>query len=108
MERDRTPWQALADLPGDLVAAVQLSDGPAERPANYGWATRHDRLVPGDGAMALTNMVDTLRGIGASCPLTLEVFNDRAVAEFGPVGYATRLADATRRTLAIQRSHMPE
>lgn len=93
----RTTIADLAALPGALVAAVQLNDGPAERPADFAHATRYERLAPGDGTFDLATFVATLDAIGCDAPLGIEVFNATLLAEYGPHELARRLAAAVRR-----------
>jgi sugar phosphate isomerase/epimerase len=93
----RSTIDDLAALPGSLVAAVQLNDGPAERPADFAYATRYARLAPGDGTFALAKFVQTLDAIGCEAPLGIEVFNATLLDEYGPQGLARHLAAAVRR-----------
>ena len=93
----RTTLDDLAALPGSLVAAVQLNDGPAERPADFAYATRYARLAPGDGTFDLPAFLGTLDTIGCTAPLGIEVFNAPMLEELGPLEMARRLAGAVRR-----------
>ena len=93
----RTTIADLAALPGALVAAVQLNDGPAERPADFAHATRYARLAPGDGTFDLATFVNTLDAIGSVAPLGIEVFNATLLEAYGAQGLARRLAGAVRR-----------
>jgi sugar phosphate isomerase/epimerase len=93
----RTTLDDLAALPGSLVAAVQLNDGPPERPADFAYATRYARLAPGDGTFDLPAFLGTLDAIGCTAPLGIEVFNAPMLEELGPLEMARRLAGAVRR-----------
>jgi sugar phosphate isomerase/epimerase len=86
----------LAAAPGDRILAVQVSDGPTERPRPYAEATRHRRLVPGEGTADLAATVAALRQAGCRVPLTVEVFSDQLAVELGPVAFARRVAAAVR------------
>jgi sugar phosphate isomerase/epimerase len=92
----------LRAIPGDRVLAIQLDDAPAERERKLMSATLHERLLPGDGAIDLTEMLGALRDIGAAAPIGVEVFSDSLHA-LGPFEAAQRAADATRAVLATVR-----
>jgi sugar phosphate isomerase/epimerase len=92
----RSSPEDLAAVPGALVTATQLNDGPAERPADFAYATRYARLAPGDGSFDLAAFVATLDAIGSPAPLGIEVFNAPLVEQYGPAGLARRLADSVR------------
>jgi sugar phosphate isomerase/epimerase len=92
----RSTLDDLAAVPGPLVTAVQMNDGPAERPADFAHATRYARLAPGDGEFDLAAFVRTLDAIGAPAPLGIEVFNAPLLAELGPGALARRLARSVR------------
>ncbi|MCY4193138.1 MAG: sugar phosphate isomerase/epimerase [bacterium] len=90
----------LAAIPGHLIGAIQLNDAPSEPHEDLGWATRHLRCVPGEGAMDLPGALRTVRSAGCLAPITLEVFDSARLQALGPVGFARLLGDATRRLLA--------
>jgi sugar phosphate isomerase/epimerase len=91
---------ALAAVPGDLVAAVQLNDVAAERPADIVDASLHHRLPPGEGVIGVTDFVRTLHDIESPAPLTIEVFNDELLEANGPHAFAATLADGLRGIVA--------
>ena len=90
----------LASLAGSRVTGVQLCDAPAAEPPDYGWATRHQRVVPGKGAADLQDLLRNLRAIDCRAPLCLEVFDTPRVERIGPVAWARALADSARALLA--------
>jgi sugar phosphate isomerase/epimerase len=96
----------LGELPPDLVAAVQVSDAPGARPDDLRYATRHGRLMPGDGVIDLTGFVRVLRATGSVAPLTVEVLNDELLALHGPEELARRLGRAVRQI--VTASTIPE
>ena len=103
-----TTLDDVAATPGPLLGGVQLCDAPAERPADVPWATRHARLVPGDGAVDLVGLVRALRAAGSPSPLAVEVFHDDLLAALGPERMAVRLGDAVRAIVAAAaRSTVP-
>ena len=89
----------LLAVPGRLVLAIQLDDGPAEAEENLIEATLHNRLVPGEGAFDLRGYLGSLRTIGADAPIGVEVFSDDLHAQ-GATEAARRSAEATRSLLA--------
>lgn len=86
----------LAAVPGASVGTVQLSDAPAERPADYQHATRYHREVPGQGVIDLRGLLRALDDIGSEAPLVVETFNQPLLDRHGVVGYAGLLARAVR------------
>ncbi len=97
--RTGTRTQDLLRVPGALVLAVQVDDGPAEAEANLMDASLHDRLLPGEGAFDLVGYLRALRTIGARAPIGIEVFSDDLHAR-GAAAAARLAADATRAVLA--------
>jgi sugar phosphate isomerase/epimerase len=91
-----TSFDDLRALPGERVLAVQVSDVPAERPADLAHATRRGRLVPGQGVFDWTGFLRILAAIGSSAPLTVEVLNDELAASHAPRDFARQLGDAMR------------
>jgi sugar phosphate isomerase/epimerase len=90
----------LAALPGQRLLGVQVSDAPAERPVRYAWATRHHRLVPGEGVIDLVGLFRLLDVIGSPAPLTLEVFNEELLASGSAAQIALRLGRRMRELQA--------
>ncbi|WP_419919478.1 sugar phosphate isomerase/epimerase family protein [Candidatus Poriferisocius sp.] len=88
-----------ASIPGHLIGAIQLNDAPAEFPTDLGWATRHRRCVPGEGAMDLPGALRIIRDGGCRAPITLEVFDGDRLGALGPGGFARLLGDSARRVL---------
>jgi len=91
-----TSFEDLRALPGDRVLAVQVSDVPAERPADLAFATRRGRLVPGEGVFDWSGFLRILDAIGSRAPLSVEVLNDELAAAHPPRELARRLGDAVR------------
>lgn len=89
LEKLRGPW-------GQQVAVIQVSDGPADSPRRLAWASRHQRLLPGQGAKDPSRWVAALRAAGCRAPLTSEVFNDDMSDQLGPVAFGQRQGDALR------------
>jgi sugar phosphate isomerase/epimerase len=98
--RSDTTLADLAEIPGDRVLGVQLSDATAE-PAYEAITeeTMRARLLPGDGVAHVVEIVQTLDRIGCQAPIGVEVFSDD-LAALDPSDAARRAADATRHVLA--------
>jgi sugar phosphate isomerase/epimerase len=98
--RSTTTLADLAAIPGDRVTAVQLSDATPEPTHEViTEETMHQRLLPGEGAAQVVEIVQTLDAIGCNAPIGVEVFSDELNA-MDPVDAARLVADATRRVLA--------
>jgi sugar phosphate isomerase/epimerase len=90
---------ALRAVPGPRLIGLQLDDGPAAAESNLPIAALHDRLLPGEGELGLTELLCTLREIGAVAPAGVEVFSDDLHA-LAPAEIGRRAGDAARRVLA--------
>jgi sugar phosphate isomerase/epimerase len=86
----------LRSIPGSSILGVQLCDAPAVPETNPLHATLHERLLPGDGELALRTLLADLDATGTDAPLGVEVFSD--VLHALPPGDAGRLAG-----LAVRR-----
>jgi sugar phosphate isomerase/epimerase len=74
---DSCHWHAsgggpLTGFPIERLAMVHLNDAPAKPPREIEDA---DRLLPGHGVIALTELIETLRAAGYRGPWSLETFN---------------------------------
>jgi len=93
----------LAASDGARILGVQLCDAPA-RPVldDLAMDSLHHRLPPGDGVIALVELVRGLDAAGYTGPIGVEVFSDalagRPAAEVGRL-----VGDATRAVLARAR-----
>lgn len=96
--RTETTVEELQKVPGDLVLALQLDDGPAVAEPDLLHATLHHRLLPGEGEFELAAIVGALRAMGCRVPVGVEVFSD-PLHTLGPHQAARRAAQATRRVL---------
>jgi sugar phosphate isomerase/epimerase len=97
--RTGTSAADLLAVPGGLVLAIQVNDGPSEAEENLIEATLHDRLLPGEGEFDLQGYLRSLRTIGADAPIGVEVSSDELHA-LGATEAARRAAEATRSLLA--------
>jgi len=62
-------------IPGDKVFALQLADAPRLTMDTAQWSNHH-RLFPGQGSLAVADLVAAVLAIGYRGPLALEVSND--------------------------------
>jgi sugar phosphate isomerase/epimerase len=74
--RTGTTLEALGDVPGTSILAVQLSDGPLEAESDLLDATLHHRRLPGQGDFDLAGIVAALGDTGTQAPMGIEVFSD--------------------------------
>jgi sugar phosphate isomerase/epimerase len=87
----------LRSVPGTSILGVQLCDAPAVAEANPLHATLHERLLPGEGELALPTLLTDLRATGTTAPLGVEVFSD--VLHALPPEQAGRLAGQSLRAV---------
>ncbi len=92
----------LRAVPGDLVLAVQLDDGPEAAEADLVSATLHERVLPGHGEFDLVGIVRALAATGTTAPTGVEVFSDE-LHRLAPDEAARQAATATRSVLEKAR-----
>jgi sugar phosphate isomerase/epimerase len=74
--RGRPDGALLRSIPGASILGVQLCDAPATPEPDPLHATLHERLLPGEGELALSTLLADLRETGTTAPLGVEVFSD--------------------------------
>ncbi|WP_323101342.1 sugar phosphate isomerase/epimerase and 4-hydroxyphenylpyruvate domain-containing protein [Intrasporangium sp. YIM S08009] len=89
--------QALAGLPGDRIAFVQIADAHGLSMDVLEWS-RHHRCFPGQGVLDVEGLVGAVVEAGYRGPLSLEVFSD-IVREANPRDTAR---DAMRSLLHLE------
>ncbi len=89
----------LAQLPGERIFGLQLSDAPARPPADLMTETITARRLPGDGGLPLAAALRQLAEVGCRAPAGVEVFSSE-LAQLEPRQLARRAARATRRLLS--------
>ena len=68
----------VADAPSDMILFGQISDGPETVPAScLEVEASTDRLLPGDGSFDIAGFV---RALPASCPVSVEIPRNAAIA----------------------------
>jgi 2-keto-myo-inositol isomerase len=105
---DSCHWHAsgsasLEAYPVERLAMVHLNDAPAKQPARIEDA---DRVLPGDGVIALPRLVVELRARGFGGPWSLETFNP-AYWEADPLEIARRGRAALERLLGARTPAQP-
>lgn len=102
--RGTADWDALADVPPDLVRSVQIDDGTlVPEDPDYLRDTLTNRRVPGQGEFQLERLIRILDGAGCTAPISVEVIN-RRLEELPAADVATLTLRATRELLAAARS----
>ena len=90
--------ESLRELPRDRVFAIQVSDAPAVAEANLMEETMARRLLPGQGAARVRDVLDVLSDGGCTAPVGVEVFSTELGAL--PAEQAIlQMAEATRGVL---------
>ncbi len=92
--------ESLQGIAGDVIAAVQINDAPAQLQRSVVDASMHERLAPGSGVIDLVGLLRTLRAAGSAAPFTVEVFNDDLWERHEPDQLAQLLGDAARTLMA--------
>lgn len=75
LHRDPTGLAALARLDGRHIGGIELADGPAEPPADLMTECVANRLLPGEGAFPLVELLRTLNDLGVDLPVSVEVLS---------------------------------
>ena len=101
VSRSRTPIEALRHIPPHYLHYAQICDGPADIPTTkegLNFAARHERLMPGDGAI-------DLKGLFAALPsdllISVEVPNDKQSAGLTPLEWAQRCLAKSKAVLNL-------
>lgn len=98
-ERGANDLDAIRELPAELIAGVQMSDGP-RRPIDPDYYTDclTNRLAPGAGEFDIAGFVAALRTAGSTVSWSLEVCNAAGWAD--PEPHVRRIADGMRAALS--------
>lgn len=67
----------LRALPADSIGGIQLNDAPADVPADLVTESMQARLMPGEGAIPLGDVLQILTEKGVQVPIGVEVFHAR-------------------------------
>lgn len=74
MFRGGSGFNCLNLVNGKVIDIIHMNDYPANKPANE--QTDSDRVYPGDGAAPLKQILRSLKAMGGTKILSLELFND--------------------------------
>lgn len=99
-----TTYAELRALPGRVVLGVQISDAPSEPIDSLIKVGTTRRLPPGKGNLNLVEFITILDGIGATAPLSVEVFSAELVQKYPPDDLSKLLGDALRGIIAKART----
>lgn len=90
--------ESLLEMPRDRVYAIQVSDAPAMAESNLMEETMARRLLPGEGAARVRDVLNVLSDGGCTAPVGVEVFSS-ALAALPADQAIERVATATRTVL---------
>lgn len=89
----------LRQVPGDRVLGVQLCDGPRTPPADLLDEALYHRMLPGDGEMPVTELLQLLGQTGVRAAVGPEIYQPSWAGQ-PPSRVAARLMSTTRSALA--------
>jgi sugar phosphate isomerase/epimerase len=98
--RSSTTLADLAALPRSLLGYAQICDAPGEVPTTAEGlihTARQARLLPGDGGL---DLVGIFAQLPQDLPVSVEIPNDRGMAELGVREWARRALAASKAVLA--------
>jgi sugar phosphate isomerase/epimerase len=90
-------------LPGGAVVAVQINDAGPVPGDDIVYESMHGRLLPGEGAIDVVDVIRRLDAIGSQAPIGVEVFSDQ-LNRLPPVEAACKAGEAARSVLSRARS----
>lgn len=67
----------LGVIPGQHIHTIQLNDAPATPSVDLLDETLNHRLLPGEGALDLKGLLQTLNATGTTAPIGIEVFSEK-------------------------------
>jgi sugar phosphate isomerase/epimerase len=102
--RGNPDFEALRAVPGSLISGIQLNDAPLAPEADLMDASMRSRQLPGEGQLAVGELLEALDHIGAIAPRGVEVFSDE-LRQLDPVEIGRQAGDSVRGALARARGH---
>lgn len=82
--RSGSSFGLLESIPGSRIHTIQINDAPAQPRSDLMQETMNGRLVPGQGSFDLVPFIRTLDQIGATAPISVEIFSaDTRAAPMG-------------------------
>ncbi len=100
--RSGLPDACLDEVDCSAVIAIQINDAPAQAESNIVLETMQRRRLPGEGDIALVDLLRRLRRGGCTAPIGIEVFSDE-LAALSFADAAQRCADAMEPILKRMR-----
>jgi sugar phosphate isomerase/epimerase len=100
VSRSHTPLADIRAIPRQWLNYAQICDGPADIPRDLdglNYAARHERLLPGEGAIDLTALFSSLP---ADVPVSIEVPNAKRAPALGAREWAARALATSKTVLA--------
>ena len=73
--RSGSSFDLLERIPGSRIHTIQINDAPAQPQSDLVHETMTARLVPGQGSFDLIRFIRTLDRIGATAPISVEIFS---------------------------------
>jgi sugar phosphate isomerase/epimerase len=74
--RSGAPWAALGELSAQQIAVVQWDDAPVSMPRSLVEESRSQRLLPGEGGLALADLAEAIRATGWDGVVSAEILSD--------------------------------
>ena len=108
-ERSTSTLADLRQLPGRMIHYAQICDAPAKGPADTKGlihASRHERLLPGEGDVPLKEMIDCY---APDLTISVEIPNTKRRAQVGTQAWITQCLEASRKVgeAGIRRTSAP-
>jgi len=94
--RGPSTFAMLDVVPIDRIGGVQISDAPLAATPDLLHETMHERLLPGEGAVPLADLLRRLEEGASPAPYTLEIFSDAHNAH-GPEAAVERAVSSLER-----------
>ena len=95
LHRGGSGFEGIRHIQGNFIADFHINDVPAEPPREE-MSDKH-RIYPGDGVLPLASVLQQLKQIGYTGPLSVEMFNEEHYAQDSQVVAETAL----RKTLEV-------
>ncbi|NLX14784.1 MAG: sugar phosphate isomerase/epimerase [Phycisphaerales bacterium] len=95
LHRGGSGFEGIRHIQGNFIADFHINDVPAEPPREE-MSDKH-RIYPGDGVLPLASVLQQLKQIGYTGPLSVEMFNEEHYAQDPQVVAETAL----RKTLEV-------
>jgi sugar phosphate isomerase/epimerase len=98
--RSTPDFELLSSIPAECIFALQIEDAPLLAAEDVEHESLHERLLPGEGELALSRLLAAMPGAELPALTGPEVFSDELWARHTPEELGRRLAETTRGLLA--------